>query len=148
MISLSGSQKIYFWICFSLILVVFSGCFSLPQKPLLKVHESPWALIELTSSDCHDCQHIHEVVQDLKTKYTGQLMTLTLDLSSKASRLESIHQAKSLNGQEFVIKNQESPGMVALLNRQDGYVKFLFEHQADKAEYFKQIDQVLSPFKG
>lgn len=125
-------------------LLVFSACQS-TEAPLSHQPEAPLILVELTASDCSDCQQIHQIIQNIKPKYAKRLSFMTLDLSSSAQRLKAQETSRRFHGEGFIKRYQDRPGTVAILKISNGTSVGMLQNHREESGYIDLLETALSP---
>lgn len=127
------------WLCSGLLLLglFVSGC----------VQEEPGSkylvLLEMTASDCGDCQEIHRIVQNIKPQYHHKIRFVTVDVSSPSTRLYAQKTGRRFNSQVFVKKYQDRPGTVAVLSATNGVKLGMLQNDLEEAHYREMLDSAL-----
>ena len=99
--------------------------------------------VTITMKECYTCQKLKPVIEELKDEYTDRVTFITLDVSSKASLIESKETATNLGIEEFFEKNRTALPAVGIVCPGGSKVENIFLGEADKEVYTEALDKLL-----
>ncbi len=100
-------------------------------------------MVELTASDCHSCQKIHPILQQLRERYHDRVTFITFNLSTHSATQIAIAASRDFKGQNLIERYQDEPGTVLLIQATTGQPMGLLQDNLDPHAYRALLDKAL-----
>jgi len=99
--------------------------------------------VTITMRECHSCQKLKPVIEELKNEYNDRVTFITLDVSSKASLEESQETAIDLGIENFFNENKKGLPAVGIVCPGGTKIENVFAGETEKEIYKEALNKLL-----